>query len=308
MERPWSMPAHIPLQPREDAVALDAWYPLGAVEELAFGRVRTTTLLGACLGLVRKAGGEVEVWREDGGSPAPAPALPVRLRHGYVWTTLGVPAGDVFTIPEYAEPDRRNLNGGSVRVRAAAPRVVENFLDMGHLAIVHEGYLGVPPRAEIKPYKVEITADPDEVIATGCRIYQPQASLAATEGFEVEYAFRVPHPYCAVLYKSSALDLARNDVIAILVQPVDEEHSIAHMMVSVLDADSSDRAIRAFQQFIFGQDRPILENQRPVRLPLDPLAEIPVKADATASAYRRWLRRRGVRYGTLPVEAGIADD
>ena len=49
---------------------------------------------------------------------------------------------------------------------------------------------------------------------------------------------------------------------------------------------------------IFLQDRIILENQRPVLLPLEPRSEIPTRADATSIAYRRWLKEKGVTYGT----------
>jgi len=278
----------------EDRIALDAWYVVAAVDDLPLGHTRIVTLLGAQVEVRRGGDGEIVVARQTNEG-----ALPVRLRFGYVWTTLGAPKADVFAIAEYDEPDRRNVHAGSVGVRTSAPRVVENFLDMGHLPIVHTDYLGVEARAEIQPYRVEVTADPDQILATRCRIFQPMSSLAANEGFEVDYTFRVPHPYCAVLYKSSAVDLARNDVIAIFVQPVDQDHSVAHMLVSGLDPTNSDQGIRAFQQFIFGQDRPILENQIPARLPLDPRAEIPIRVDATSSAYRRWLRDKGVRYGVL---------
>jgi phenylpropionate dioxygenase-like ring-hydroxylating dioxygenase large terminal subunit len=53
-----------------------------------------------------------------------------------------------------------------------------------------------------------------------------------------------------------------------------------------------------FQQLIFLQDRIILENQRPRLLPLTPHAEIPTRADATSIAYRRWLKEKGITYGT----------
>jgi phenylpropionate dioxygenase-like ring-hydroxylating dioxygenase large terminal subunit len=278
----------------EDRIALDAWYAVAAVDDLPRGRTRIVTLLGTQLEVGRGGAGEVVVARQMNEG-----ALPVRLRFGYVWTTLGAPTVDVFAIPEYDEPDRRNVHAGSIGVRTAAPRVVENFLDMGHLPIVHTDYLGVEAQAEIAPYRVEVTTEPDQILATRCRIFQPVSSLAATQGFEVDYTFRVPHPYCAVLYKSSAVDPVRNDVIAIFVQPLNEDRSVAHMLVSGLDPTNSDQGIRAFQQFIFGQDRPILENQIPARLPLDPRAEIPIRVDATSSAYRRWLRDKGVRYGVL---------
>src|SRR5437879_7579159 len=52
-----------------------------------------------------------------------------------------------------------------------------------------------------------------------------------------------------------------------------------------------------FQDRIFAQDRPILESQRPELLPLDLQAELHLRSDRTAIAYRRWLRELGVRTG-----------
>ena len=49
---------------------------------------------------------------------------------------------------------------------------------------------------------------------------------------------------------------------------------------------------------IFAQDRPILESQRPELLPLDLTAELSIRADRAAIAYRRWLKRLGVSFGT----------
>jgi phenylpropionate dioxygenase-like ring-hydroxylating dioxygenase large terminal subunit len=93
------------------------------------------------------------------------------------------------------------------------------------------------------------------------------------------------------------------DVIALFVQPLDQERVRAHMMLSLLDVDNTDISIRAFQQTIFGQDKPILENQFPKRLPLDPRMETPIRADKSAIAYRRWLSKKGLTYGVIPVAA-----
>jgi phenylpropionate dioxygenase-like ring-hydroxylating dioxygenase large terminal subunit len=275
-----------------DPVALNAWHVVGAIFDLPVGHVWETRLLDKAIELLRPAEGAVSV--SAGGR-----ILPVRQKFGYVWTTLGNPSEDIFDIPEFAEPDRRNMNAASIGLHVSAPRVVENFLDLGHFAFVHTDYLGVEPHTEIKPYKVEI-AD-GEVLATKCLAWQPVASLVATGGSEVDYVYRVPHPYCAVLYKSNAIDPDRQDVIAILAQPASEERVIAHLMISALDNISTDAALRGFQQLIFGQDKPILENQIPKRLPLSLRAEISARVDASSSAYRRWLADRGVRYGTIPA-------
>ena len=39
-------------------------------------------------------------------------------------------------------------------MNAAAPRIVENFLDVAHFPFVHENYLGIKNKAEINDYNV----------------------------------------------------------------------------------------------------------------------------------------------------------
>jgi phenylpropionate dioxygenase-like ring-hydroxylating dioxygenase large terminal subunit len=80
------------------------------------------------------------------------------------------------------------------------------------------------------------------------------------------------------------------------------------MPVALLDAVTAGAAIRAFQQTIFAQDKPILENQRPRRLPLDPRAELPTRSDASSLAYRGWLRDRGLSYGVIPAPSVASPD
>ena len=293
-----------------DKAIVDSWLVLGAAEELRRGVVKRSMLLGEPVALAIDAAGKEHVWRpaadlRDGSAfdaaMAGASRLPSLQEYGYVWTSLGAPAGGLFGIPEYAEKDRRNMNAATFRVNVSAPRAVENFLDMGHFPFVHTDYLGVESHPEVKDYTVEISAERDEILATRCRFFQPKAALSAVGGLEVEYVYRVPHPYCAILYKSSPSAPGRLDVICLFLQPIDEEHVAANMLMSIIDHDSSDTAIKAFQQTIFGQDKPILENQIPKRLPLDPRAEMPVRADKSSIAYRRWLTQKGVSYGTIPA-------
>jgi phenylpropionate dioxygenase-like ring-hydroxylating dioxygenase large terminal subunit len=68
----------------------------------------------------------------------------------------------------------------------------------------------------------------------------------------------------------------------------------------VFDEENSDEAMLHFQQMIFLQDRSILENQLPARLPLDPRGEQAIAADHTSMVYRRWLRDKGLSFGAVP--------
>lgn len=271
----------------------DLWHVLGASDELAPGRVAHTHLLDEPLAYCRD-GDELRVWH---AADAQQNALPVCFGFGYVWVCLGEPRAPLFTIPEYDEPDRRNLNAATVGVHVSAPRAIENFLDMGHFPFVHTGILGVEPHTEVKDYQVEVKDG--ELLATQCRFFQPMAAATSSGGADVDYIYRVPHPYCSVLYKSSGADPERMDVIALFVQPVAQDRCRASMLLSLIDDVHTEADMRDFQLTIFGQDKPILENQLPKKLPLGASAEVPIRADGASIRYRRWLVEQGVRYGVI---------
>ena len=280
------------------------WHVLRSVDEVEAGINCQTVLLDVPIVFNVTRSREVSAWVNTGGKSRASSSASSRLktcvRYGYIWVSLGNPIQDFFEIPEYHESDRRNIHAATIRVKVSAPRAVENFLDLGHFPFVHPGSLGEEPYTEVKDYDAAILEETNEVLAQKCRAWQPTAMLTATEGYEVEYVYRVPHPYCAILYKANATDMDRMDVIALFVQPVGEEECNANMLLSVIDDQSSNTEIRSFQQMIFAQDKPILENQLPKRLPLDLRAETSVRSDATSTAYRRWLHKRDVRFGTIP--------
>lgn len=264
----------------------DQWFVLARLDDLgaAFG----TGLLGEA----------VDVAADGTVTDSAGRGLAVTRAYGHLWACPGTPAKPLFPLPELAEPDRRVACCGAVRVRASGLRLVENFLDLAHFPFVHTGVLGEEARPEVPAYKAEIRADVDEVWATDCRFWQPQAALGATGGQWSDYTYRVPSPFNVVLYKTCPLDAARMDVIALFVQPVAPAVSRAFALVAVIDPASSGTGLTHFQQMIFVQDRAILESQRPSLLPLDPGAEMPTRADLTSIAYRRWLKQKGVVYGT----------
>jgi phenylpropionate dioxygenase-like ring-hydroxylating dioxygenase large terminal subunit len=294
--------------PNIDSLTRDLWQVVAATNEITPGLVETTLLLDTPIAITRDRTGAPIVWRrtdeEPGDEIDPATIterLPVTTGYGYIWTSFGNPPAELFPIPEYAEADRVNMSCGSIGIHVSAPRAVENFLDMGHFPYVHTDILGAEPHTEVKEYDVEVSEERDEVLATRCRFIQPRAAKSATSAMEVEYVYRVPHPFCSVLYKSCPEDESRRDVIAIFLQPMTEERCRAHLLQSMIDSTSTITDLRRFQQTIFGQDKPILENQFPKRLPLDPRSETPIRADKSAIAYRRWLSQKGITYGVIPA-------
>jgi phenylpropionate dioxygenase-like ring-hydroxylating dioxygenase large terminal subunit len=283
-------------RPAEKA-ALDQWYCVEALQDIAQGSV-ASRLLGIDLCIGRDAAGAISITAEGRDD-----TLPTRERYGYLWTTLGSPATDLLPIPEADEPDRRVIVCGAISVKTSGLRIVENFLDMAHFPFVHTDILGAEPHTEVLHYTTEIRRDVDEVWATNCQFFQPQAALSATGGIMTQYMYRVANPFATILYKTCPNAANRWDVICLFVQPLDPDRCRAHPVMFLIDDVSPLTDLIHFQQLIFLQDRIILENQRPALLPLEPRAEIPTRADASSIAYRRWLKEKGITYGTTVAAA-----
>ena len=278
-----------------DPVIRNQWHAVAALDDFRHGPLHTL-LLEEPLSCWIDGHGTARAETRSNGA---ARTLEVRTDCGYLWTTLGEPDGEVFAVPEVLEDDRRTLNAVTVGIEVSAPRAVENFLDMAHFPYVHRGVLGDEPRTEVAEYRVE--ERDGELWAFDCVFYQPRAAAASSQAVLAEYVYRVPHPYGAMLYKSSPSDADRMDAIGIFIHPLTDTRIRAHLFLSILDDVSADNDIRTFQQTVIAQDKPILENQHPKLLPLDPRAETPIRADRSAIAYRRWLSRLGVTYGVIPA-------
>lgn len=270
------------------------WYPVAMISGIDVPR--ETLLLGKKITLGRDGG---TCWVKD----ASGNALPTVERFGHLWTSPGQPNRDLFTIPEADSPGRRLVDVGSVKVKCSPLRAVENFLDIAHFPFVHTDILGAEPHTEVDRYDVKIREEVDEVWATKVKFFQPQAAKSAAGGITTEYMYRVPAPTCSVLYKTCPPRPGEWDVITLFVQPLTDEWCEVWPWMALYDDDSTMSEMVSFQQLIFMQDRSILENQLPRKLPLDPGMEVPTQADMTSVAYRRWLKKIGYTYGAQLVAA-----
>ncbi len=170
---------------------------------------------------------------------------------------------------------------------------------MAHFGFVHEDWLGARDMAAIDDYRVEAT--PQGLLATGCKAWQPQSTINSTAPAQVEYTYEVTAPYAAVLTKvPEAASVGIGDYresIALYICPIDQERSRVWFRFASADFERDEAALRAFQDTIFLQDKPVLESQSPKRLPLDLRAELHTVADKASSIYRRHLKTRGITFG-----------
>lgn len=222
-------------------------------------------------------------------------------KHGLVWVAeaAAAPAAPNPSGPPDL-PDAvaaRRVLCGPFEVATSAPRVVENFLDTAHFGFVHEGTLGCREQLAVPDYRVEH----DEQGRPGVPLYrawQPHASTAARGGAWVDYSYQLLGAWSALLTKK-AEGTAPSEAYALWCCPLDEESTRVWFTICTDDASQSDQTLRAFQAMIFGQDAPVLESQRPKRLPLEAGgSELHCAADRLSVAYRRWLSALGARFGT----------
>jgi len=278
-----------------DPVALDDWYAVATLSEVSAAPLRTR-LLGQDIIYCREADGRPAVREVDADGNVTRP-LPARQRYECLWTTLGAPRRDICHIAESEEKDRRIVVCGWVKMRTSGLRLIENFLDMAHFPYIHPNVLGAEPHTEVPQYASEIRRDVDEVWATNCQFYQPQI-VANGPGGMVQLTYRVPSPFVVMLYRVCPSAPDRLDAIAMFVQPIEETICRAQPVMYLVDDRADHVDLLKFEQIIFLQDRIIVENQRPLRLPLEPRSEVPTRADLSSVVYRRWLKEKGLRYGT----------
>jgi phenylpropionate dioxygenase-like ring-hydroxylating dioxygenase large terminal subunit len=111
----------------------------------------------------------------------------------------------------------------------------------------------------------------------------------------VAYTYRAYRPLTAYLLKESA---GPSFSILLTITPHEMVQSTAWMWMAMnYGHDIPEADLIAWQDAIFAQDRPILQSQRPELLPLDLQAELHLRSDRTAIAYRKWLNGLGLTFG-----------
>lgn len=280
--------------------------------KLSLGTIRRDTADGDCLVCPYHAWeyntvGQCVLIPAQPNLPPPAKARAevyrARERYGMVWVCLAPgriePASDV---PEFAyadEPGFRTVLAGPYRFVAKGPRVIENLFDVAHLGHVHAGLLGDPQWLQIEDYEVSMGVDGPE--AKNMRIWQPDPDGTGQPAL-VTYHYWAAAPLTAGLVKlrnDSATGGAQRFGILAQVVPVDAQ-TVEMRMAIVMDYGHHipDAEIVAFQDRVIEQDRVVVESQRPELLPLDLQAELHLRSDRMAIAYRKWLSAIGMKYGT----------
>ena len=226
---------------------------------------------------------------------ARANVFQVQERYGLVWVCVGEPSSEVPAFPLAEEEACRTFLCGPYSFEAKGPRLIENFLDVGHLAIVHAGLLGDADHEAIPEYEVEEgSADGAGPVARNIRLHQPDPD-GTGQPAEVVYDYQVHAPLVASFVKSQGENKL---FMGYSITPTEEGSSEAWAVFAMnYGFEIPEESLRAFQQTLVMQDKAIVESQRPELLPLDLQEELHLRSDRMAIAYRRWLKATGLKYG-----------
>ncbi|MCT7954469.1 aromatic ring-hydroxylating dioxygenase subunit alpha [Laspinema palackyanum] len=237
-------------------------------------------------------------------TPKPPPNMRVKAyacveRYGLVWVNLGEPETALSSdkIPPFLEWEDANFRKflcGPFRYQSSGLRAMENFIDVSHFPFVHDGFLGDANHTEVSNY--EVTTDAEGISLNNLKVWQPDPDGTGVGG-EVTYNYRIWRPLTASFAKA-----AQGGKLGLFftITPLEEEMCLGWMWIAMnYGQDIPEEDLRQFQETVVQQDIPIVESQRPKRLPLDLAAEVHLACDQSAIAYRKWLKRLGVTYGTV---------
>jgi vanillate O-demethylase monooxygenase subunit len=223
---------------------------------------------------------------------------PARERHGLVWCCLaGAPARDPPAWEETEDAAFRQLHLAAQTWNTSAARQVENFLDVSHFPFVHGQTFGnTAATAEIPPVPVQRTERGLRYDFCYLAANPAGSPLGARPAILRETTYDLSLPFACRLtigYPEKG-DGARHVVIDVA-QPVSAKIMRLYLLIARnFDPEVPDADLLSWEETIVGQDRPVVESQRPEELPLDLSEELHVQADSMTIAYRRELARLGL--------------
>jgi phenylpropionate dioxygenase-like ring-hydroxylating dioxygenase large terminal subunit len=228
-------------------------------------------------------------------------------RYDMVWACLGTPRQDVPAFAEWDDASFRRISCGPWAYNATGYRAIENFMDATHLPFVHAGLNGLADKPDvIEPYDVNEDAS-GELWTSEIKTFQPFGDPRNIPVYGY-YAYRVMRPLAAYFCKRVVIvdekvraEQGKDDdrfCIMLTAQPVDDTHCIVRQAIVInFKRQPTDEEIRARQDLVIGQDRAIVESQRPQRIPVDLRFELHHRTDLLGQRYRKWLSAQGITYG-----------
>lgn len=246
-----------------------------------------------------------------------APAAAVAERDGIVFLAPEPPLTEILAVPAAFGPGFQHGYLGPLRASVGAGLMIDNFLDLTHFPFVHAATIGVDDETRFE-FEIErhelglglgmtVTSEhlfpnrEDPGVAAGVRPLLQRRRLT--------YTYHAPFSVCL---RIDYVEAGGTNFLSFHVQPEDDQTCRIYTLVARDDLDGdADRLAEAisFEQKIVEEDLAVQERYRDKRLPLDPTAEVHIRADRATLELRRILGElvRAAGAGT-ESEAGSASD
>jgi len=215
---------------------------------------------------------------------------------GMIWVSLvEEPAFPIPEFPEFEDPSYRSFPVPSYEWHCSAARRIENYVDFAHFAWVHDGLLGSRDQPEVPDHD---TWREGGELRFGYGFDEQESAARATDRAGLPFQTgTVLEDKSYRLFIPSTVWLRQrlpdgNYVLFFSASPVSSKRTRCFtFMARNYDLEPEhDGKFLEFNDTIVGQDRPIVESQRPEELPVDLSAELHVKGvDKISLDYRRWL-------------------
>lgn len=222
---------------------------------------------------------------------------------GLIWACLGKePQMGVPNYADYDDSSYRHVNVPQYDWECGAARRLENYVDFAHFAWVHDGILGDRRHPEVPDHEVRRVGEElrfgegeshNEIPDTGTAgRSQSKDGLPHQSGTVVaDKAYRLFMPF--TVWLKQRLPGGQYYQLFFSAAPTSPKTSRSFTIMSRnYDREPDlDAKFISFNDVVIGQDRPLVQSQRPEELPVDLSAEVQIRgADKVAVEYRRWLR------------------
>ena len=214
---------------------------------------------------------------------------------GLIWVCLS--GNPVYPLPENPycdDPSMRIIEVEPYDWRCALPRRIENYVDFGHFAWVHDGVLGDSAHPEVPDHAIR--RHRNELRFEHPRMAEPSdsgknRSLEIDGDVEVKLDYRLFMPN-TILLDQYIESVDQRYILFFSVCPTSRKscRCFTFMGRDYAFDEATDTEMLDFNALVIGQDLAFVESQRPEELPVDLSAELQIAGvDRVAIEYRRWL-------------------
>lgn len=213
-------------------------------------------------------------------------------RYGLVWVCIGTPRASIPDLIEAEAPGYTLIHEMMETWTASAPRIVDNALDVSHVAWVHRNSVGssAHPRLEVEGFErtgetfrfsVTLTSSVTGVQKDNTGISGDLTRRTTHAELVQPLVFRG-----RMVYEENGLE----HVLFKTCTPVDDETTLFCQFIARNDDPPRDRwdQITSVDRQVQSEDRALLENVNP-DFPLEATAELHTKADRMTLEYRKVL-------------------